>query len=265
MSATTQLGLCTSIENAALARAAGFDFVEENIQGFLVPEGADDLFAPKLATTRGAVLPVPAANCFLPGSLKCVGPEVDRKRLLRYAETAFRRAQEAGMRHLVFGSGGARQVPDGFPPAEARAQFLQLLRELAPLAEAHNVVVVVECLNPGECNFINRLAEGATLVAETNHRHVRLLADLYHMALSGDMPGDILAHGKWLEHVHVAETQGRAAPGTIGQDFDPYLRALAKIQYQGAISFECTWKNLAEEAPAAVNSFRAQLIRAGLA
>jgi sugar phosphate isomerase/epimerase len=260
-----QLGVCTSIDNAVAARAAGFDFIEEHIQKFLVPGEPDDNFAPKLAAVRTAALPVPAANCFLPGALKCVGPSVDRELLLRYAKTAFCRAHEAGIRFMVFGSGGARAIPDGFPPTEARSQFLSLLRELAPLAEAHDVVVLVECLSPGECNFINRLAEGAALVAETDHPHVRLVADLYHMPLSGDAPEEILAHGRWIEHVHIAETQGRAAPGTSGQDFGPYLCALAKIQYRGAISYECTWKNFPAEAPASVKNFREQLGRAGVA
>jgi sugar phosphate isomerase/epimerase len=258
-----QLGVCTSIENAATARQAGFDFIEENCQHLLVPGDPEAAFEPKLQIVRGAALAVPAVNCFLPGTLKCVGPNVDRERLLRYAETAFRRAQVANIRFIVFGSGGARAIPDGFPPAEARTQFLWLLRELGPLAQAHGVTVVVECLNPGECNFINRLAEGVALVAETDHLHVRLLADLYHMALSGDTPVEILSHGRWIEHVHIAETQGRTAPGTNGQDFGPYLRALKKIQYRGAISYECGWKDFPHEAPASVKGFREQLREAG--
>ena len=107
---------------------------------------------------------------------------------------------------------------------------------------------------PPGVNFINRLAEGAALVAETDHPHVRLLADLYHMALSGGLRPTGSSPGSWLEHVHVAETDGRTAPGTNGQDFGPYLRALAKIHYRGAISFECRWKNLAEHAPRRIRS-----------
>ncbi|HEX4140277.1 MAG TPA: sugar phosphate isomerase/epimerase family protein [Candidatus Methylacidiphilales bacterium] len=260
-----QLGICTSLDNAAAARAAGFDFIEEHIQKFLMAGEPDAAFEPGLRAARSSVLPIPAANCFLPGALKCVGPQVDRQRLLDYGATVFRRAHQAGICFIVFGSGGARAIPDGFPPAEARAQFLWLLRELGPLAQAHGVTVLVECLNPRECNFINRLAEGAALVAETGHPHVRLLADLYHMALSGAAPAEILTRGRWIEHVHVAETEGRAAPGTTGEDFTPYLRALAKISYRGAISFECNWKDLVTEAPASVKNFRGQLAAAGLA
>jgi sugar phosphate isomerase/epimerase len=260
-----QLGLCTSLENSATARHAGFDFIEENVQNFLVPAESDDVFQAKLhAIQPAAALPVPAANCFLPGALKCVGPGVDRPRLLDYALTAFCRADQAGISRIVFGSGAARAIPDGFPPAEARVQVLSLLRELAPHAQAHGVTIVFECLNPRECNFFNRLAEGAALVAETDHPNVRLVADLYHMALSGDGPEEILAHGRWIDHVHIAETEGRTAPGIHGQDFGPYLRALAKIAYPGAISYECNWKDLAAEAPASVKNFRAQLAASGL-
>ena len=258
------LGVCTSIENSPAARAAGFDFVEEHVQKFFLPGEPDDVFQAKLRALPNPALPVPAANCFLPGALKCVGPGIDRKRLLAYALTVFSRAHMAGVPLIVFGSGAARAIPDGFPPAEARGQFLWLLHELAPHAQAFGVTVLVECLNPRECNFINRLAEGAALVAETAHPNVRLLADLYHMTLGGDAPEEILAHGRWLDHVHVADTEGRAAPATSGQDFGPYLRALKSINYRGAISFECTWKNLAEEAPASVKGFRTQLALAGL-
>lgn len=259
-----QLGICTSLDNAAIARAAGFDFVEEHIQNFLVPLEPDDVFQAKLRAIPAGALPVPAANCFLPGNLKCVGPDVDRAALLNYALTAFCRANVAGLRFLVLGSGGSRQVPDGFSHDEARAQFLWLLRELAPHAQAYGVTVVVECLNPRECNFLNRLAEGAALVAEVDHPHIRMVADLYHMALNGDGPEEILAHGRWIEHVHIAEREGRLAPGTNGEDFTPYLHALKAVNYRGAISYECSWQNLAEEAPASIKSFRVQLAEVGL-
>ena len=260
-----KIGVCTSIENAAIAREAGFDFVEENVQNFLLPEEPEPAFAAKRATTQGAPLPVPAANCFLPGALKCTGPIVDEKRLLRYAETAFRRARRAGIRHIVLGSGGSRNIPESFSPGEARIQFLHLLRELAPLAQAHDVVVVLECLNRGECNFLNALAEGAALVEEVSHPHVRLLADLYHMAVEGEGAPELIAHGRWLEHVHVAEVEGRQAPGTSGEDFGAALRALKEIGYRGAISYECGWQNFAAQATSSLKSFRAQVARAGLA
>ena len=259
-----KIGLCATLAEASIASAAGFDYLEENVQNLLVAEQPDEIFASKLKAVQSAPLPVLAANCFLPGALKCTGPDVDPDRLDRYAATAFRRAREAGIRFVVFGSGGARQIPDGFSRADARSQFLACLRRFAPLAEAQGVVLVLECLNQKECNFVNSLAEGASLVAEVNHPHLRLLADIYHMAMDGEAPQEIVKHGRWLQHIHVAEKEGRQAPGMHGEDFGPYLQALREIGYQGAISFECVWRSLPEQAAASLKAFRDQLRGAGL-
>lgn len=260
-----KIGLCTSPENAALTRDAGFDYLEGNVQSLLIAEQPDDVFAGHLKAIQQSALPVIGANCFLPGALKCAGSEVDEDRLVRYAETAFRRAREAGIGFIVFGSGGARHIPEGFSHDRAVAQMLSLLRRITPLAEKHGVSIVVEPLNRTECNFINSLAEGVALIAEIDHPRLRLLADIYHMLMESEAAGEIVRHGRWIQHVHVAELEGRFAPGTSRQDFGPYLRALKEIDYRGAISYECGWKGaLAEVGTASVKSFHEQVQRAGL-
>lgn len=246
------IGICTSVANAGRLAPAGADYLEENVQSYLRPEEADVQFAP-------TALPVRAANCFLPAHLKVTGPDARPDEIARYAATAFRRAQAAGISILVFGSGAARQIPDGFPAAAARRQFASLLRQLGPLAGQHGVIIVVEPLNRGECNFINSLAEGADLVADCNHPNIRLLADIYHMLRDGESPEAILAHGRWLRHVHVAEKEKRTAPGVAGDDFRPFLRALQQVNYRGAISFECGWTDLITEAAGSIAAFRQQL------
>ncbi|MEM8971689.1 MAG: hypothetical protein AAGD43_06495 [Pseudomonadota bacterium] len=45
-----------------------------------------------------------------------------------------------------------------------------------------------------------------------------------------------------IEHVHVAEQEGRGTPGVNGEDFKPYLAALKKIDYRGAVTIEAKWK-----------------------
>ncbi len=237
-----KIGLCASVGQASLLAEAGFDYIEENVQKWLEPESPEEVFFAKIVAIRDAALPVRAANCFYPAAIKCTGPDVDMDRVLRYAATAFRRAKISGIEFIVFGSGGARQVPDGFDPARAWEQFVAVLRGIAPLAQEHEVTVVIEPLNRKECNFITTLAEGAAMVAAADHPQVRLLADIYHMRVNGEDPGDLVTYGQGLEHVHVAELEGRLAPGMAGEDFGPYLRALKEADYQGAISFEAGWK-----------------------
>jgi len=258
-----KIGLCTAIAQAEIAAKLGFDYVEENVQGLLMAEAPDDAFAPGLKAAQNAPLPIIAANCFLPGTLKCAGPGVDFERIVRYAGSAFRRARHVGMKYIVFGSGASRNIPDGFDRGEAREQFLTILRRIAPLAEEHGITIVIEPLHKKECNFINSVADGASLVEAANHPQVRLLADFYHMLMDGEDPNEIVVHGRWIQHVHVAEKEGRLAPGSAGEDFGPFLRALKQIDYKGAISYECGWKQFPEQAAGSLKGFREDVRKAG--
>jgi sugar phosphate isomerase/epimerase len=258
------IGLCASALSAPeILATSPIDYLEEHVQNFLAPEGAEEAFAERRERAAKAGKPVVAANCFLPASLKCVGETVDRARIAAYADAAFRRARAAGIDTIVFGSGGARQLADGFPVAKAQGQFVALLRELGPLAERHGVTIAVEPLNRGECNFINTLAEGAAAVREAAHPRVRLLADLYHMLRNGEGPETVAPAAPLLVHAHIAEREARTAPGVKGDDFRPYLRELKRGGYDHRLSFECGWGDMARELPAAVAAVRAQLADAG--
>lgn len=253
-----EIGVCTSAANSPDISGSGVDFIEENVQNFLVPEESNEIFAEKSKAPSACPLPIRAANCFLPGTLKCVGPDVDMGRILRYAGTAFRRAGETGIGTIVFGSGGSRTVPKGFSADNAKKQIVDLLKELGPLAEARGVTVVLEPLNSGDCNFINSLREGAELVEACSHPAVALLADIYHMARDGEDPEEISRFGKMLRHAHIAEEEKRTSPGTMGDDFRPYLKALADAGYGGAISLECRWEDMALQIADSLRYLRGQ-------
>jgi sugar phosphate isomerase/epimerase len=70
--------------------------------------------------------------------------------------------------------------------------------------------VVVEPSNPGECNFINSVREGADIVRAIDAPAIRLLADLFHMARAEETPADLAAVCDLLAHVHIAERESRA-------------------------------------------------------
>jgi sugar phosphate isomerase/epimerase len=254
-----RIGVSTGIANNALLAAAGYTFVEENVRGFLVPSDNESLFEQKLALLKESKLPVEACNSFLPGNLKCVGPSPLHEDILKFSETAFRRAQTAGIKTIVFGSGGARAIPDGFSRNEAKQQFISLCRQLAPVAKKYNVVISLEPLNTKECNFINSVAEGGDIVQVVNHANFRLLADIYHMLMENESPSNITKYGHLLYHTHIAEKAGRTAPGVNNDDFTPYFKALKDVKYEGRMAIECTWKNLGDQAENALKAIRGQL------
>src|SRR5580658_3342487 len=113
-----RFGICAKAQRAEELRAAGADFVEENVQTFLRGLVED---AEWQGTWSGPpALPVSAANSLVPGDLKIVGPVVDFERLQKYIANVTTRAQRVGMKVLVFGSGGARNVPEGFDRQRAQ-------------------------------------------------------------------------------------------------------------------------------------------------
>ena len=254
-----RIGICTNISNSAILLSAGYAYLEESARGFLVPAQPEEAFQKNLGLMKTSGIQIEACNSFLPGELKCVGPEIQHEAILQFAETAFRRAELTGIKTIVFGSGGSRKIPDGFSKSEAEKQFVDLCGKMAVLAKKYNVVISLEPLNSKECNFINSVTEGGEIVKKVNHPNFRLLADIYHMLMENEDPESLVIYGKYLYHIHIAEKEGRSAPGTHGEDFTAYFKALKKAGYTGRISLECSWSNLETQAPTALSAIRKQL------
>jgi sugar phosphate isomerase/epimerase len=256
-----KIGVCTSLNNAGLLRQSGADYIEVGVRWSLVPDKPNAEFDANREAAKACPLPILAANGFLPGLLKCVGPDADHDAVLAYAQTAFERAKQVGIKHIVFGSSGARAIPDGFDRSRAVHQFVALLMKMAPLAAANDVVVVIEPLNSGECNFINTVPEGARIVEAVGHPNVRLLADIYHMLRMDESPEHIRDAGRLIRHVHIAEKEERTPPGVRADDFTGYLQALRDIGYSGRISIECRWNDMLQQLPPAIQTLREQVAK----
>lgn len=233
-----QFGVCGGLELASVAQASGYAYLESSVGGLLKPLEKESVFEAGLAAWQGVGLPCPVLNCFIPGNLKMVGPQVDTGALEAYVTTALRRAARAGVKVIVFGSGGARQIPEGWDAARAWQQLVAFGRLCAPYAQKHGVTIAVEPLNRRETNSINTVAAGAALVREVDHPAWRLLVDGYHWLLDGDRVEDIIANGALFAHVHVATAPNRLPPGAEPCDLQPFFTALARAGYNGRISFE---------------------------
>jgi sugar phosphate isomerase/epimerase len=235
-----KFGICGNPEAALMAGQAGYDYFEWSVGSLLKPREAETAFQAALAEVRQTHLPCSAVNVFIPADLKITGSTANLAQLETFVTTACRRAHQAGVEIIVFGSGGARRVPDGFDRKEAWQQVTAFCQMLAPIAARNGVTIAVEPLNRAECNILTTVSECAQLVKEIHHPAIRLLVDAYHLLKDDDSLSAVAAHGSLLSHVHIATTGNRLAPGMEACDLQPFFNALASGGYSGRVSIEAT-------------------------
>lgn len=111
-----RFGICTCTENINEAATAGFEFIEISVPELMLAESGP-AFTAWVKRVRSGPVAVEAANILIPGHLKVTGPDVDTAALRQHLEQVMQRAEAVGITVVVFGSGGARRLPDGFPLA----------------------------------------------------------------------------------------------------------------------------------------------------
>ena len=234
-------GLCAGPDKAAKLKELGFAFIEGGVAGMLKPEMPDAEYEAELAKLKGSALPIRSCNGFIPSKFRLTGPELMHDAALDYAVKACQRADAAGIPFIVLGSGGARRVPEGFDLAKGKAQFIEFCQKLGDRIKDLKVTIVLEPLNKGETNILNSVTEGIEYVDAIGRPRIQLLADFYHMMKENEGPEAIVKAGARIRHCHIAELEGRKAPGTQGEDLSAFFKALKDIGYNGGVSCECGW------------------------
>lgn len=142
-----------------------------------------------------------------------------------------------------------------------RNNSIAAMQRLADYAADKDININLEVVNRYETNIINTGLEGLAFLDEVDRPNAYLHLDTYHMNIEEDgMEKSVLAAKDRLGYVHIGESH-RGYLGTGNVDFDKFFVALAKIDYQGPITFEsfssevvnlnlsntlCVWRNLWE-------------------
>lgn len=148
-------------------------------------------------------------------------------------------AQRLGAKVIISQAGDA--LP-GRSRSEQHAAIVSGLRRAALLLEGTGVVLAIEPLNdrvdhPGY--YLTSTAEGPDIIDEVNRPEIRLLYDVYHSAVMGEVTEDVLA-GRLdrVAHVHLADAPGRGAPGSGSLDYQARLDWLEMAGYRGYVGLE---------------------------
>ncbi len=225
-----RFGVCVPVDNPSVAAPlhdAGCDYVECSFTA--LGECTEDTFRRFADALADAGIRCERCNGFIPGRFPLLSGELDRAALEDFVSSTFDRAQALGVTAVVFGSGGARKVPEGMAAHDAYAGLAAFLHDIAgPAAAAHGARIVVEPLRRKECNIVHTLAEGALLARLADHPAVGLLGDLFHMADIGDGVDDVRLAKGILGHAHIACPGQRTFPvAGDGYDYAPFLAALS--------------------------------------
>ncbi|MEG2208988.1 MAG: sugar phosphate isomerase/epimerase family protein [Clostridia bacterium] len=221
-----------------MLKRIGFDYVELPLAQMMT-FGEKAFQTHVVAELNACGLPCLCCNNFFPASYRLTGDEADHESALAYANAALSRAASLGVRNVVFGSSGARNMPYGYAKERALDQLAELLRSLGDIAQNYGITLVLEPLNPSESNLLNWLSECRALARKVAHPAVELLVDSFHLRLSGEPLFHVLDAGEHLRHIHLARTLGRGLPCIgDGEPWDEWFSLLRQGGYEGAISIE---------------------------
>lgn len=252
---TVRVGYCTGLKNLEAAKAAGFDYVELSATEMAALSDAD--FDAAVAKIKAVGIPTPAANLFVPAAIRLTGPQTDPDAQMAHVKKVMSRLSKVGVEVIVFGSGGARRVPDGFAKDAAFKQLVDFGRRAANEAKPYNITIAIEPLRTQETNIINSAAEGLELVQAIDHPNFQLMIDFYHLASEHEDPSIVLRAKDHIRHLHTANPQGRVFPLKWEEyDYAPFFANLRAIGYDKRISVEGSTKDLAAEAPQSIALLR---------
>jgi sugar phosphate isomerase/epimerase len=244
------------LESVDRLAALGADYIEPALSA-TVALPPDALAAAREKLAKSGVR-VETMNWFLPGTdIKVTGPDVDPAKIRAYVEKSLALAESFGAKVIVFGSPGARTVPDGFPKEKAWNQLKDFLGTCANVIESHHygMVIGIEALRKPETNIINSQAEALKLAREVNRPEIRINLDFYHLTFENEDPAVILEARDMIAHLQIADPRERTFPvSDAGNEarYEAFFRNLSKIGYQGRISIEANSKDLEKDTAASI-------------
>jgi hydroxypyruvate isomerase len=131
------------------------------------------------------------------------------------------------------------------------------LRRAAPVAERHNVTLILEPMNirvdhKGHCLYGSEPT--VRIIKAVNSRFVKINWDLYHMQISeGDLCGHLRDGYDAMGYMQLADHPGRNEPGTGEVHYPRVLKQLHDLGYRGYVGLELRPRRTELEAARAVN------------
>lgn len=234
-----KIGMCIRAKNSPFEAPRSADFLELAAATALLQYDKETIARLKGEIASGSIRPY-SCNVLMDPNLRLTGPEVNFSEIKSYCDRLFALLDELNIRMLVFGSGQAKRVPDGFSVEKAWDQLFELGYILSDKAKEYGHTVVVEPLSQVDCNIVNTLDEAAFYAKTVNRDNFKILVDFYHFDKNGEDLDSIERNGSLLAHAHFASKETRTPPRCEADwaYFTQCVTALKKAGYDSHLSFE---------------------------
>jgi hydroxypyruvate isomerase len=169
-------------------------------------------------------------------------------RFNKVMERLIPKAAEDGIPNLIVFSGNRSLLGTGRTDEGGLDHCARGLSEITPLAEKHNITLVMELLNSKidhKKYMCDRTPWGVRLVEKVASPRFKLLYDIYHMQImEGDIIRTIRDHHQHIAHYHTAGVPGRnEIDDTQELNYPAICRAIADTGFTGYLGQEFIPRN----------------------
>jgi len=161
-----------------------------------------------------------------------------RETTAKYLAELVRLCADLGGTVMVLGSPQQRNVAPGMDMHTAMTNAAGVLESLDSVLRETGVRIALEPLGPEEGNFLNTAADARLLHRMIASDSFGLHLDVKAMSTEPEPIEEVIrANADWMIHFH-ANDPNRRGPGMGDVDFEPIMRTLRDVDYEGWLSVE---------------------------
>jgi protein FrlC len=190
-------------------------------------------------------------------SILCSLKETVRRDSVRYIQDAIDNALRLGASSVSLCPGMTlfgEDLDKGW--AQLRKSFMELL----DYTEGKDLLLLIEPAHAAESTLILTVADGLRMIEEIGSERLGILLDTGHTNVNGEDLAEVVVTLKGVPfHIHIDDNHGGSdahlIPGDGSIDFEPFVRALREINYQGFVSAELGFQYTLDPDPAVEKTY----------
>jgi len=242
-----RFGICAKPDQIALAAAAGYDYVELNLNDVLRMN--EEQYRAMAAEMEQNNIYAEVVCGMLPENVRIVGEGVISKEIHTALDLSFDMAQALGAEIMIFDCEKSRMLPWNFDPAMAWRQLGNFIRMLQGYAADFDMQVCLLPLRRSAADLMNYVTEATLISAMLRLDRIGVAASSYNMAMEAESLPQLRRTGSLLWHMRTSNVLGNRPPKDgDGENYAALFEALREMGYAGRITMEASCADFEREA-----------------